>query len=60
MPDTLYNVSFILNNAVVIATVWSSSDDTPDTIIDKAKACLRAEEGIDVGRAQAEIEEVYV
>lgn len=60
MPDTTYNVSFILDHAVVIATVWSDQYDTPETIIEKAKARLRAEEGIDVGRAPAEVEEAYV
>lgn len=60
MAETTYNVSFILDHAVVVATVEAATDTSESAIIEAAVTLLREEEGIDVGGAQTEVEEAYV
>lgn len=60
MSETFYNVSFILTNAVVIATVAAPSDTDENAIIQAAVTMLREEEAICVTGVMAEVEEAYV
>jgi hypothetical protein len=60
MAETFYNVSFILSNAVIIATVRGTEDDTKDEIIATAESLLWDEERISVEGVMAEVEEAYV
>lgn len=60
MAETFYNVSFILSNAVIIATVRGTEDDTKDEIIATAESLLWNEERISVEGIMAEVEEAYV
>lgn len=61
MTDELnaYNVSFILTNSVVIVTVETKSEDLNE-IIEEAATIAHEVDGLDVSRAQADVEEAYV
>jgi hypothetical protein len=65
MPNeaTTYNVSFLLTNSVVVVTVEVDTTDIStdwDKIVEAAADLAYEVDGIDVSKAQADVEPAYV